>query len=239
MERRSSWIQGLVVALGLAVALLVSARIVAAQSPTLSASSLTTGVGYDGIVSFDALKMAPPGLAAWTIDVSYDATVASAIACAGDSGSLCNPTFRDNTIRMTGVNIYGVEGDVHLADITFVCNALGTTELTISVVVLSDGTLQGGPQPIAAALAQGSVTCTAEPPATPPAAPVETAGDANCDGSVDGIDAALVLQLDASLIDSLTCERGADANGDGNVDGIDAALILQLDAGLLGSLSTS
>lgn len=58
-------------------------------------------------------------------------------------------------------------------------------------------------------------------------------GDANCSGNVDSIDALLVLQLIAELIDTVACPNAADANADGTTDAIDAALILQLTAGLL------
>ncbi len=62
------------------------------------------------------------------------------------------------------------------------------------------------------------------------------AGDVNCSGSVDSIDAALVLQLGAGLARALPCQENADVNADGRIDSIDAALILQFDAGLLGRL---
>ena len=58
-------------------------------------------------------------------------------------------------------------------------------------------------------------------------------GDANCSGVVDSIDALLVLQLIADLIDTVTCSADADTNGNGTIDAIDATLILQLTAGLL------
>jgi len=61
-------------------------------------------------------------------------------------------------------------------------------------------------------------------------------GDAGCDGAVNSIDATLVLQLDAGLIDSLACAENGDVNGDRSVNSLDAALILQFDAGLIGSL---
>ena len=60
-----------------------------------------------------------------------------------------------------------------------------------------------------------------------------TLGDANCDGAVNSIDAALILQFGAGLLDSLPCEGGGDVNGDGEVTSIDAALVLQFTAGLL------
>ena len=58
-------------------------------------------------------------------------------------------------------------------------------------------------------------------------------GDANCSGDVTSLDALLVLQLIADLIDAVTCPNAADANGNGTIDAIDAALILQFTAGLL------
>ena len=61
-------------------------------------------------------------------------------------------------------------------------------------------------------------------------------GDADCNGEVNAIDAALVLQLVAGVVESLSCQANADVNGDGNVDAIDAALILQFTAGLVEQL---
>jgi len=58
----------------------------------------------------------------------------------------------------------------------------------------------------------------------------------NCDGVVDAIDAALVLQFSAGLIAPLPCFGDADVNQDGNIDPIDATLILQYVAGLLPAL---
>ena len=64
--------------------------------------------------------------------------------------------------------------------------------------------------------------------------PASVIGDANCDGEVSSMDAALILQFTAGLLGDLPCN--ADANGDGNIDAIDAALVLQFTAGLLESL---
>lgn len=61
-------------------------------------------------------------------------------------------------------------------------------------------------------------------------------GDVDCSGSVNSIDAALLLQRTAGLIDSLPCAGNADVNGDGNANSLDAALILQFSAGLIDSL---
>ena len=58
-------------------------------------------------------------------------------------------------------------------------------------------------------------------------------GDVNCDGSVNSIDASLVLQQSAGLLATVSCPGEADVNGDGVIDSLDAALLLQHDAGLL------
>lgn len=61
-------------------------------------------------------------------------------------------------------------------------------------------------------------------------------GDANCDGVVNSIDAALVLQYVAALVPSLGCQDAADANGSGAINSIDAFLVLQYNAGLIDNL---
>ena len=61
-------------------------------------------------------------------------------------------------------------------------------------------------------------------------------GDASCDGSVDSRDAALILQYDAGLLDSLPCPQAADADDSGSADATDAFLVLQLEAGLIDEL---
>ncbi|MCH8993406.1 MAG: hypothetical protein IH959_00355 [Chloroflexi bacterium] len=94
-------------------------------------------------------------------------------------------------------------------------------------------------------------TPTPEPPTDTPIPPTETAvppptatptdtklcGDVNEDGSVNAVDASLVLQLKAGIISSLTNEASADVNGDGEITSVDAALILQLEGGLISSLT--
>ena len=61
-------------------------------------------------------------------------------------------------------------------------------------------------------------------------------GDFNCNGSVNSIDATLILQLAAGLIHPFDCARAGDGNQDGPTAAIAAPLILQYEAGLLTSL---
>jgi len=83
------------------------------------------------------------------------------------------------------------------------------------------------------------LNCSGGPPPptpTPPGGPAPGSGDANCDGQVNAIDAAFILQFSAGLLDELPCAAAADVNQDGRVDAIDATIILQFSAGLIGDL---
>lgn len=100
--------------------------------------------------------------------------------------------------------------------------------------------------PVATATNTATRTSTAAPGVTPtatrtptrtPTSPPGQPGDTNCDGDVDSVDAALVLQKDAALIATVACPQDADANHDGNINSIDASIILQFIAGLLGQIA--
>ncbi len=79
-----------------------------------------------------------------------------------------------------------------------------------------------------------TVAPTNTPTRTPtPTTPPHPVGDVTCDGVVNPIDAALILQHDVGLLPVLPCSGPADVNGDGVINPIDAQLILQYDAGLI------
>ncbi len=111
----------------------------------------------------------------------------------------------------------------------------GKTLTPLGVIELEKGTVPATPtatdEPPAA-----TPTSTPVPP-TPTATPVPALpGDVNDDGMVNSIDALLVLQYGADLLEALENLDNADVNADDIIDSIDAALILQNIAGLLASL---
>jgi hypothetical protein len=73
-------------------------------------------------------------------------------------------------------------------------------------------------------------------------------GDANCDGTVNSVDATFVLQFEAGLLwpnrysppfdpaPILPCPFNAEVRGGGDITPVDAALILQYSAGLVSHL---
>ena len=61
-----------------------------------------------------------------------------------------------------------------------------------------------------------------------------TTGDVNCNGEINSIDAALVLQRTAGFTGPLACEQAGDVNMDLIINAVDADLILQYSAGLIG-----
>ena len=113
-----------------------------------------------------------------------------------------------------------------------------TTDRPLPVDVPGIGPKSTPTQAAPSATAQPSAT-SAPPTATStspaPGTPVPSClgGDVNDDGSVNSIDAALILQFVADLLGTLTCLDRADVNVDGAVNSIDAALILQFVAGLI------
>lgn len=211
-------------ALALLGALLISSQ-ASAQEETISIGRITVAADAQGEVDLEALNIEWPGLAAWMIDISYDASVVTPVICIARGGGVCNPQFASGTARIIGATATGLQGDTTLANLTFRCNREGSTALSLNVQELFDARA-GDPQRIDAAVVSGAVSCvTPRPAQTLP-------GDANCDGVVNSVDAALVLQFVAGLRVSLPCRENADVNGDGRVDARDAALILQIDAGL-------
>ncbi|MEX0785530.1 MAG: dockerin type I repeat-containing protein, partial [Dehalococcoidia bacterium] len=139
---------------------------------------------------------------------------------------------------LVGVSTFGIQGNTTLGSIAFRCDEQGSSALSITLHVFADATL-AEPVPISASTQAGTFTCTtgSGPQPTPTRTPTPGSGaldgDVNCDGRVDSVDSALVLQYSAGFINSLPCPQNGDVNGDGQINAIDATLILQIVAGFI------
>ena len=60
-----------------------------------------------------------------------------------------------------------------------------------------------------------------------------SAGDADCDATLQSLDALLILEFAAALVESLPCGDASDMNEDCVLDALDAVLILQVVASLI------
>ncbi len=151
----------------------------------------------------------------------------------------------------------GPGGSGVLGTLSLTCVQPGTSALDIQDVLLADISATE----IASSTKAGSITCNAATPTT--ATPIATAtiatvtgtppptdtpaltntpplpsavGDVNGDETTDAIDALLILQFEADLIDTLPYPEKADTNEDGTINSVDANLILQFVAGLIPNL---
>ncbi|MEX2159331.1 MAG: cohesin domain-containing protein [Dehalococcoidia bacterium] len=129
---------------------------------TVAADAVTAATGADIDANVTLTDFPDPGLGAWTVDITYDASVVSITNCNADTAggtNVCNDAFADDTVRIAGAVAEGLTGDIVLGTLTFRCETAGTSPLTLSLDVLADGTL-GAPTERPANVVDGSVTCS-------------------------------------------------------------------------------
>jgi len=234
--------------IALALALL-TAQIAHAESATvrISPASQTVAAGQNAMVDIQVESITDPdGLGSYEFAFNFDPaqldfvsfvngtflgstkrTVSCFLSEDRDGDGTPDPGYVRYACVTLGGSPPGPTGNGTLATVTFETLCAATTTLAYDRASLSD--------PLGATFDltthEGTITATG----TPCAPPVVT-GDANCDGEVTAVDAALILQLNAGLIDSVECPEGADANGDGEITAVDAALVLQFVAGIIDEL---
>ena len=123
-------------------------------------SSGGAAAGGTDDVTVAATDIGAPGLGAWTLDITYDDSLISAVGCVPEQGGVCNPNFASDTVRITGASAGGLEGDSTLGSITFECgNDGGTSALDLETFTFADATV-GGPMDIAGAtVTDGTFSC--------------------------------------------------------------------------------
>lgn len=154
---------GLLGAAAIAVALiggmLLAGTVSAAAHGTVDVQDGSAAPGDEGTVDVGAQGVGGEGLGAWTIDISYDTDVITAVDCTAEQGGVCNAEFGADTVRITGASAGGLDGDNVLGSITFECGAdEGSSDLTISVNVFADATV-GDPQDLDPTISNGTFDC--------------------------------------------------------------------------------
>ena len=216
-----------IVVVVLAVGWLALAGRADARVISLGIESGTVAPGQTTTVAVIATST-DPGIAAFTIDVTYDGALADATACTATAGACSIDKIADDTVRLAGAALGGLSGDSTLGTITFVAGQTkGTAALTVTIVGLADpsGTT------ILLAPFDGVINI------------VDYAvGDVDCDGAVDAVDSLKELQYVAGLdvnqsegcpdIGSPGATVFGDVDCDGDVDATDSLKIQRFLTGL-------
>ena len=136
----------------------------AGQDGVIRIGSNSGAVGEEVTVTLEAVDVPPPGLGAWQVDVSYDASVVSLLDCEPRPGGICNLEYEDHTLRVAGASAAGLPG-FPLADIVFECSRAGTTDLEVSATFYGTSLPEDTPSfpdPVS-----GTITCTDLPAELP------------------------------------------------------------------------
>lgn len=184
-------------------------------------------------------------------DVAHFNNDVAGIALGGDHA--CAVTVMAG-VKCWGANFLGQLGDgtmdapqsCHVGSVTYTCSSTpvdvvglsGVTALAVgrshSCALSLPGTPKCWGDDTVGQLGDGTTTMRSSP--IDVASTKLPAGDVQCDGVINSIDATLLLQVSAGFVSSLGCSQNADVSRDARIDSIDAALILQFDAGLLAHL---
>ncbi len=132
----------------------------AGEADVLFVGSGSAEVGDETTVTLGVAEIADPPNSAWTIDITYDRTIVSAVSCEALSGSVCSPAFADDMFRSIGAIAAGIEAPMDFAHLTFLCEQSGESPLSMSVSVWSDATMPIGREKVE--IEEGTITC-AEP----------------------------------------------------------------------------
>ncbi len=168
----------------------------------------------DGTIDYSAVPVDVVGLGTGVLTVS---------AAAGHTCAL----VADGSARCWGNNFFGQLGDGNSGP-----GSNQTTPVDIIHVENDVAAISAGGLHTCALTTAGAVVCWG----------MNTygqlgLGDVNGDSFVNSIDATLVLQFDAGILESLEHPELADVNADSSVNSLDAQLVLQYDAGLVQNLN--
>ena len=141
---------------------ILGGTVFAQDGDTVGISDGAAETGESGEVTIQATNISDPGLGAWTLDIHYDSSVITATGCTPEQGSVCNPNFEDDIVRLTGATAGGLEGNSTLGTIEFECgDDGGTSDLDLQAFTFADATL-GDPTDIDVTVVDGTFTCSEE-----------------------------------------------------------------------------
>ena len=111
-----------------------------AETPSVGIESLSVTIGQSGSVTISADEVSVPPLGAWQLDILYDAQILTVVSCTPSSEmQACNIMGAPGVVRLAGAQATGFTGEsVELAILTFSCDSLGESDLTVVVGNFAD-----------------------------------------------------------------------------------------------------
>ncbi len=134
----------------------------AADCPGVAIQPADNPVALGGGFTVTVAGIAPvAGLSAWTADIGYDPALFSVSSCKQENGSICNPAYTKDEVRVTGASTSGLSGNTPLATITFQAATTAsvlpdTSPLGVTITTFTDSNTN----PISATPFPGTVTLT-------------------------------------------------------------------------------
>lgn len=182
-------------------------------------------------VAINARNLSAPGLGGATIEVFYDETVLTLLACELDPDNLfnvrlCNPSAGSNHVSFSLLSSDGVTGDFSLANLVFEAIGQNGESSPIDIAITTFGAVDGIPIPVTEQ--DGSVA-------------LGMLGDVNCSGSRDVYDGLFILQYTVGqrtahdtcpLPADTLLEPMCDVNADDSCEVLDSMVILQCTVGI-------
>lgn len=162
---------GIMVALVALAAFGMVAGTAEAAPDRLRVASMTIAPGEQGAVAIMAEDLLPPGIGAWSVDITWDDAAVDAVSCSS-AVSECSTEYASNTGRVTGASAEGLVADTILATFTFECGPNeGVSDLTLTIDVWANSSIIDPGDDPDVDVENGTITCveasTPEPTATP------------------------------------------------------------------------
>ncbi len=165
-----------------------------------------------------------------TVDLNYPASDLTLTSCAAPKPNrfdsmVCNPA-ESGRVRISALSSAGISGEATIANLTFQSEARIGEQLSIPVVVETFADPDGTPVAVSTQPGQITFPCLA--------------GDVDCSGIIDPIDALFIVQYEAAVrpaTESLPLPNGflylpaCDLDGTNECTAEDARLILQCEIG--------
>jgi CSLREA domain-containing protein len=209
--------------------------------PVFAPTSLTAGCARGSAGPFDHIriysKSSAGGVTTYELQGEGDANIAGDFqVCIGNVAQMTVVGTSTTTVGSTldvGCFLTNCTSEFSVTEQVVPAGGTATPTVTSTPTITLTPTITNTPPPT------NTPTNTPVPPTATPAAPTATptphkfCGDVNDNGSVDSVDALLILQLSAGMISTVPNPPSADVNHSGSINAIDAQLILQVEASLI------